>query len=124
MNGGTSGGSPGSEKSTSGASGRPVALDRLLQPRLAQHVAVAKRGESGRRHLEHHRGLPRGDARQIDQEGQAGGAAGQRGHAADPRAGTPVGHPPPDPVPQLSQQCLVGLAAAITSPPVPKTTIF
>ena len=110
MNGGTSGGSPGSAKSTSGASGRPAALDRLLQPRLAQHVTVADRGEPGRRHLEHHRGFPRGDAGQVDQEGQAGGAAGQRGHAADPRTGTPVGHPLPHPVPQLSQQSLVGLA--------------
>jgi hypothetical protein len=85
-------------------------LDRLLQPRLAQHVTVADRGQPGRRDLEHDRGFPGRHPGQLDQEGQAGGAAGQRGQAGHPRAGTPVGDPPRHPVPQLSQQSVVGLA--------------
>ena len=45
MNGGTSGGSPGSENSTSSGASGP--LDRLLQPRLTEHVAVAERASPG-----------------------------------------------------------------------------
>jgi hypothetical protein len=102
--------------------GRP--LDRLLQPRLAQHVTVAFRGETRRRHLEHYRALPRGDAGQVHQEGEAGRAAGQRGHAGDPRAGTPAGHPLPHAVSQPSQQSLVSLTGGHQLPSPPKTDVF